>query len=161
MRIVCNTPEKLVLRHRPVLLSAGLLAGTLYLAYAGIDNAVNGETVNAFVCLLATLCMMGPGLWYSVERVDVVFDAIGHRCRIYKRRMSGNQSEEHDLADITRAMVQTYKGTDGGGDTHRVALVIGPEKLENRHGLTRSYWSGAEAARTVSRVNEWLAARRT
>lgn len=161
MQIVHDTPEQLVLRHRPVLLSAVLLLTTLYVAYAGLGNAAHGNTADALICLVAVLGLAGPGFWFAVERVDVIFDAARNRCTIHKRRMSGSHSEEHRLGSITRAMVQTLRGSSGDEGSHRVALVIGAEKLENRHGLTRSYASGQQAAQAVKRINDWLSTHRT
>lgn len=161
MKVVFDTPERLVLQYRPVLLSMALLAATLVMVYAALHNAAEGEPGTAVLCLVATLVLLGPALWFAVERVDVIFDAAKGRCTIRKRRMSGHQAEDHKLDTILRAMIQTYKSSDSdGADMHRVALVIGAESLENRHGLTRSYRSGTQAARTVERVNAWLDAHR-
>ncbi len=161
MRIVYDTPDQLVLRHRPLLFSSALVLATLFLTYAGLDNAAHGNTGDALMCFAVVVGLLGPGLWYAIERVDVIFDATRKRCTIQKRRMSGNHSEEHALTSITRAMVQTHKGSSGDGDTHRVALVIGADKLENRHGLTRSFASGRQAAQAVERINSWLSVHRS
>lgn len=160
MKILIDTPEKLVLGHRPVAWSLALVAGTLLLVYAGMDTLAQGETFKAALCFISAVGLMGPALWFFVERVEVVLDGRQKRCTIRRRRMSGDRTEQHSLASITRAMVQTHKGSDEHADTHRVALVIGADTLANRHGLTRSYASGPQAANTVTRINDWLRAHR-
>ncbi|WP_299778808.1 hypothetical protein [uncultured Roseobacter sp.] len=156
MRILTDTPDRLVIEHRPLLLALALVALTLLLLYAAMASYAEGDTGKALFVLAVTLLLMGPSFWFAVERVQVIFDRRARTYTLRKRRLAGDQFETHPLDTVTRAMVQTHKGNHEDPDCHRVALVLGADRLENRHGLTHSYRSGQQARQVVGRINAWL-----
>ncbi|WP_298974758.1 hypothetical protein [uncultured Roseobacter sp.] len=156
MKILIDTPDRLVIESRPILLSLALVAMILVLLYAAFSAYSAEEIGKAFFILVITIVLMGPSLWFAVERVQVVFDRRAQTCSLHKRRMSGDERQTHPLSDVTRAMIQTRKGDHDNADTHRIALVLGADRLEKRHGLTQSYRSGPQAEKVVQRINAWL-----
>jgi hypothetical protein len=151
-----QSPERLVLLHRPVLLCAVLCAGTLALLAVGMWNMAQGDWAKAALALLSALGVAGPAIWFAAERVDVVFDANKDRVTISTRRLSGAQHETHPLQRVQRAMVQTHIGQSDSARAHRVALVMDPGKAEDRLPLTMGYASGRGATDLVDRINGWL-----
>ena len=156
VKIVTDTPDRLVLEYRPWMLSLGLAGLCVFMMWVALDAWNSGDKGTAGLVLVIIAGLLGPALWFATERVQVVFDRREGHCILRRKRLTGCHTESHPLARITRAMVQTHKGGQDDPDSHRVALVIGPDSLENRHGLTRSYRSGNGADETVSRVNAWL-----
>ena len=156
MKIMTDTPERLVLEHRPLLLALLLVMLTLMLIYATMAAYAEGDTGKAFFTLAVTVVLMVPSFWFGIERVQVIFDRREKTCTVRKRRLSGDLFETHPLDTVTRAMLQTHKGNRDDPDSHRVALVLGADRLENRHGLTHSYRSGPRAQKVVQRINAWL-----
>lgn len=156
MKILTDTPDRLVIEHRPILLAAALVAMTLLLLYASMAAFAEGDPGKAVFVLVVTALLMVPSFWFAVERVQVTFDRTAQTLTLRKRRLNGERFETHPLGDVTRAMLQTRKGDHDTADCHRVALVLGADRLENRHGLTRSYRSGPQAEKVVQRINAWL-----
>jgi hypothetical protein len=137
-----------------------MAAAGLLLWLAGY-NFYLGNTGKALLSLLLALAVLGPSLWFGMERVQVTFDATAAGCRIEVLRLSGPTEEWLPLAEIDRAMLQTHKGQSDTRDAHRVALVLGENRIENRRPLTTGYSSGPAAARAVDRINGWLEAHRS
>jgi hypothetical protein len=156
MKIVRQTPERMVLLHRPLLLCGVLAAGALLLMGVGLWNLATDEWFKGAVALLATAALTVPALWFAAESVDVVLDADAGTCTIDTRRLSGPLHETINLSGIERAMVQTHKGPGDTSGAHRVALVLSPGRLEDRRALTPGYAGGRGAADVVARINAWL-----
>ncbi|WP_299673770.1 hypothetical protein [uncultured Roseobacter sp.] len=159
MKILIDTPDLLVLEHRPILLGLSLTALTLILVFAALSNYADGYAARGHFVLFLTAALMGPAFWFAIERVQVTFDRSVGTVTWRARRFSGERVTTHALGEVTRAMLQTRKGNHDTADSHRVALVLGTERLENRHGLTRSYRSGPHAEKVVQRINAWLDSR--
>ena len=160
MIISSDTPTRLTLIHRPVALLAALMAAAALLVFLAGYNLHLGNSGRALLILLLILALLGPCLWFGMERVQVSFDATAGTCTIDIRRLTGSTIETLPLADIAKAMVQTHKGQSDSNDAHRVALVLGENRTENRRPLTTGYSTGPGAARAVDRINDWLKAQR-
>ena len=159
MRLLRQTPQELVLLHRPVVLCAVLVLMTLALAAATFWNVAQAEWLKAGLGALCTFGLMAPAIWFATERVDVRFDATRDEERISTRRLSGSSVEAHALGQVKRAMVQTLKGPSDTSGAHRVALELEPGGADNRLALTTGYASGRGAEELVTRINSWLHAR--
>jgi hypothetical protein len=160
MRLVRQTPEELVLLHRPLLLCVALAAGAVCLLGVSLWNIYIGDWLKSGIALMATAVVMVPALWFGTERVDVVFDAQAGTCSVDTRRLSGPVHETYQLSQIERAMVQSHKGPSDAASAHRVALVLKPGGLEDRRPLTTGNASGSGAADIVAKINGWLAEHR-
>ncbi|MCV3271787.1 hypothetical protein [Roseobacter sinensis] len=156
MKVLIDTPDRLVLEHRPILFGLGLVALTLLLVYAAMIHYAEGRAATGHFVFFITAALMGPAFWFAVERVQVTFDRHAGTVTWRVRRLSGDRVETYSLDQVTRAMLQTRKGDHDSSDTHRVALVLGADRWENRQGLTRSYRSGPQAERIVGQINRWL-----
>ncbi|MGD9295582.1 MAG: hypothetical protein PVI41_11920, partial [Roseobacter sp.] len=110
MIVTRDTPEQLVLTHRPLALVAALMAAAGLLLWLAGYNFYLGNTGKALLSLLLALAVLGPSLWFGMERVQVTFDATAAGCRIEVLRLSGPTEEWLPLAEIDRAMLQTHKG---------------------------------------------------
>ena len=156
MRMTHQSPERLVLIHRPLLLFTALGTGTLALLALAAWNIAQGDGTKAALAFLCAAGLVGPAIWFAAERVDVVFDAQKDRVTISTRRLSGAQHETHPLQRVQRAMVQTHIGQSDSARAQRVALVMDPGKAEDRLPLTTGYASGRGATDLVDRINGWL-----
>lgn len=158
--MVSQSPQRLVLLHRPVMLCAALGLGVLLLVFATFWNISQGDWVKAGTAFVCTLALMAPALWFAAERVDVAFDAPSAQVTIHTRRLSGSQQETYPLPQVQKAMVQTHKGPSDTAGSHRVALVLEPGGVDNRLPLTTGYAGGRGAGELVARINTWLEAQR-
>ena len=156
MKMLRQSPEQLVLLHRPVMLCAALSAAVLLMVAVTFWNLMQADWVKAGVAFLSTLALLAPALWFATERVDVTFDAALQTVRIKTCRLSGEQEETYPLAKVERAMVQTHKGPSDTAGSHRVALELHPGRAEDRVPLTTGYAGGRGAAALVTRINGWL-----
>ncbi|WP_298839835.1 hypothetical protein [uncultured Roseobacter sp.] len=156
MKIVTDTPHLLVLEYRPWRLTLCLVAFVLFIGWVSMDAWAGGDRGSAVFAALVTLGLLCPALWLATERVQVIFDRREGACTLRRKRRSGYHAQSHPIGQITRAMVQTYKGGHDDPDGHRIALVLGKDHPDNRVGLTRSYRSGPQAEKAVDRINAWL-----
>lgn len=156
MKLVRQTPEKLVLLHRPVALSAALSACALVVLVFGIWHLSDGRWMKAGIALLVASGLMLPALWFFAERVEVIFDAVSRNATIDTRRLTGPVEEQFRLDKVLKALVQTQKGPGHATAVHRVALLLAPGEKEDERPLTKGYTSGRSASETVARINSWL-----
>lgn len=150
--MIRQTPEHLVLIHRPILLGAALAIGALVLMAFGLWHIIGGAWVKASVALVAAAALAGPALWFGTERIEVVFDAPRGQCTIETRRLNGTQHETIKLDQITQAALDTHKSPGHGAGAHRVALVLSP----GHRPLTAGYTGNRSAKDLEARINGWL-----
>lgn len=156
MRMVHQSPTKLVLMHRPMLLCVALGAGAVLLLGVTLWNVAQAQWLKAALGLACTLGLIAPAIWFATERVDVTFDAHAQTVSLRIKRLSGQSDEVIRLADLEKAMVQTHVGPSDSASAHRVALVRKPGGPENILPLTTGYASGRGATDIVARINTWL-----
>lgn len=161
MKLIRQTPDELLLLHRPILLCLALAAGAVLALGAGVWNILQGDWLKAVIALMATAGLVAPALWFGAERVQIAFCQTSGTCTIDTHRLSGVQHEVFRLEQIKSAIVETHKGQGDTAGSHRVALTLTAGDSENRRPLTTGYAGGSRAKDIAARINGWLEAART
>ncbi|MFK7762044.1 MAG: hypothetical protein AB8B62_02185 [Roseobacter sp.] len=155
MKLVRQTPEELILMHRPIWLCAALGVAAAIVLGAGFWHVTQAAWLKAGVGLLMAIGLAGPALWLGTERVIVTFDKHAGTCAIDTRHLRGHMHESYPLASVDHAVVQSHKGF-GQGKAQRAAIVLAPCRVEDHRPLTQGYGGGRQAADLVVRINAWL-----
>ncbi|ABG30960.1 hypothetical protein RD1_1316 [Roseobacter denitrificans OCh 114] len=156
MKLIRQTPDELLLLHRPILLCIALAAGAALALGAAVWNITQGEWLKTGIALLATAGLVAPALWFGAERVQIAFSRTSGTCTIDTHRLSGAQHEVFRLDEIDAAIVETHKGQGDTAGSHRVALTFTAGDAENRRPLTPGYAGGKGAKDIAARINGWL-----
>lgn len=154
MKITTDTPDLLVVEDRPVLLGIGLIVFILIFVGIGIGLMLAGEGWGIVFALLGG----GMGLiafWAFVRRVQVVFHRPQGWVEIRRKNLFGGSQVRHELANISRAEVETSRSSEGGA-TYRVVLVIDRGQSVGRHPVTLAYSSGTSHHIVEAQINDWL-----
>ncbi|QJF52647.1 hypothetical protein [Roseobacter ponti] len=161
MKIIEDTPDRLVFESRPVLFAFMAAAMALALTAAAIGLFTSGAPGRGLLLTACLVLLAVPMIFVTFERVRVIFDAREGICTLRRRNLRGDGTRTHKLSTVIRAMVQTRKGDGESSDAHRIALVIGADTAANRHPLTRFHVSGPAAETATDRINAWLRATRS
>ncbi|MFK7744401.1 MAG: hypothetical protein AB8B47_05065 [Roseobacter sp.] len=156
MKMVRQSPDQLVLLHRPRLLSVALGACVLMVLGILLWHITQGNWVKAGAAFALSLALLAPTLWFATERIDVCFDTETNRVSLKTRRFTGEQEETYKLSALKSAIVETYKGPAETAGSHRVALVIETAATDDQIPLTKGYAGGRNAAALANRINTWL-----
>ena len=161
MKLIRQTPDELLLLHRPIFLCIALAAGAALALGTGVWNVMQGEWLKSVIALLASAGLLAPAVWFGKERVQITFCQTEGTCTIDTHRLSGVQHEVFRLDQIEAAIVETHKGQGDTAGSHRVALTFTAGDAENRRPLTPGYAGGKSAKDIAARINGWLEATRT
>lgn len=164
MKVMENTPERLVLDDRPVVLGSAL-AGLVVLM-AGITLATLAQSVVAAMLPLLGVALFGVAFAAFVRRSTAKFDRAAGVFTLRVARVTGVTEATYPLGDIVGAGVETTRSgssaADGGGrrtgsKLHRpvVRLRGGAEPVV----LNDVFAAGGGAEAAAAAVNAWLARR--
>ncbi|MEP4959678.1 MAG: hypothetical protein ABJQ70_14380 [Roseobacter sp.] len=156
MRMIQQTPEQLVLLHRPIMLSIGLVFLCLCLLAAGMWNITDGAWGKAGIAFLAAAALAAPAIWFAMERIDVEFDSTRGTCTVQTRHLSGSSQELYRLDQVEEATLQSHKGPGYGAGAHRIALVLAPGRPEDIRPLISGYGGERGVKDLAQRINSWL-----
>lgn len=155
MKLVRQTPEELILMHRPIWLCTALGVAAVVVLGTGFWHLSQAAWLKAGVALLMAIGLAGPALWLGTERIIVTFDRGAGTCAIDTRHLRGPMHESYPLTTVDHAVVQSHKGF-GQGSAQRAAIVLSPCRQEDHRPLTQGYAGGRQAADLVARINAWL-----
>ncbi len=160
MKLIEETPARLVVEDRPWIIGTALTLGILLcLALAmGLYRESGWLTLGFGLAslLLAVLFVV------FVRRVIVIFDRDAQALVIRTRSLTGDSETTLALADVTGAEVETSRSTSTSNDGSRSVSVTHRPVLTTRTGpvpLTQVYSSGSGAETIAAAVNRWLSAR--
>ena len=160
MKLIEETPARLVVEDRPWIIGTALTLGILLcLALAmGLFRESGWLTLGFGLAslLLAVLFVV------FVRRVIVIFDRDAQALVIRTRGLTGDSETTLALADVTGAEVETSRSTSTSNDGSRSVSVTHRPVLTTRTGpipLTQIYSSGSGAETIAAAVNRWLSAR--
>ncbi len=156
MKIIEDTPDRLVFESRPFLFALMATAMTVTLTAVSFTVFTSGAPGKALLLAACLVVLAVPMILATFERIQVIFDARAGICTLRRRNLRGDGTRVHKLDEVSRAMVQARKGDGDSDDAHRVALVIGADTAGNRHPLTRFHISGPAAKMATDRINAWL-----
>ena len=157
MHVVEETPEKLVLRHRPLWLALGIAAAFFGTAYVSatlfLDGDIGGGVMiglGALLCLGAAEFLARPA-WLTLDRAHdlVTFTERGLVTRVARSR---------PLSGIASAEIVRGRWTAEVGD-QRGARTVLRDDAGAVFTLATAHASRRDAARAAAAVNRWLGAR--
>ncbi|WP_135502228.1 hypothetical protein [Roseovarius aestuariivivens] len=160
MRIIQNTPERLVAEEVPWLIAVMLFLFTM--TFLGVGLAIAASGVPAGLLFAGAGGGLGcAALGVFVERLQLVLDARTGRA-VIRRRTLWQRSET--VLPLQRVLHATEERGPGARRLSRPALVLAAPRIpgasdpsrETVHPVTEIYASGRAAARLVCAVNEWL-----
>ena len=163
MKTVENTPTRLVLEHRPVALTLGLILTTLVtLAFAIVLFARGNDAGVIFLCFALSPPVFA---YFFLETRRLVFDRSAGTVALEFRAPRGRRGTTKPLADGAQVVVQRPGPTpearlvpEAGapGIPTRAVLVAATDQ---EVPLAEGYSKGPEAYQVMQAVNGWLAER--
>ena len=152
MKPTTNTPDMLIIDHKPWLIAAGLVIGVLIYLGIGI-SAMFSDGQFLFGAMFAVIGTLVFGACFTgfVRRVQVIFDrpanAVVHR----RRSVWGYTQEVFALDDLIKARIDEHQSD--GTTMYRPVLVF-----ENQPDfpIVVAYDNTRMSHRTVDAVNTWL-----
>jgi hypothetical protein len=150
MRIRENTPDRLVIEDRPILLAVLLSFFILIVAAGVVALAMDGRWAKAGL-VAVFLPIVGAVLVLFVRRIILFMDRGADVVLLRAVTLSGQTETQWPLDSVTGAIVQT--STDGDGPAHRSALTFADGTTTP---LTPVYATGGGAAHATAAINDWL-----
>ncbi|MFV2051817.1 hypothetical protein [Aliiroseovarius sp. YM-037] len=151
MKVVQNTPDKLVVRNNELGWALIPLPLTILAAVLVVESVLNGgfSYVNAFGLAIG-LTVSYVFLRVSANR-RIEFDRTRSLITISKTSIAGRQVITRDLEELDRAILEDY---EGDSTMARTLLVFNkaPEKLP----LSMTSDHGPWQKKTVEIINSWL-----
>ena len=152
MKILYNTPERLIVEHKPVWIAVFI---TLFsLIFIAVGLLMTRET-------LFGLVFVGVGLFFGVvfslvfvKRTQVIFDRTAQTVELRRKSLQRYTRRDWDLRHFERAMVQSTT-SDEGTKMYRPTLVFSGGMDAGKHPIVSSYQSGKGAQRLVDAINGW------
>lgn len=154
MKVTRNTPEQLIVADNPWIIGALLIAFILVFVAIGVGLILNGEW---FGLLFAGI---GGGLGFAafaafVRRVQVILDRPTDTILIRSRSLFGYKQVQHDLSNLSRAVLESTSSSDGG-TLYRPALVLDKGMSTGTHPIVEAYTNTRGPRRLVDAINSWL-----
>jgi hypothetical protein len=147
-----ETPDRLVIDDRPVLIA--VLLGLGLLVVAGVTMALMsaGQWGGAAMLGLGTV-LVGAAIALFVRRTMLFLDRPSGTVLIRSTTVFGTNEQRHALSALRGAQVQTSR-SGKGGPAHRPALLLSGGQAVP---ITPIYTSGRGAGRAVEAIERWLA----
>lgn len=160
MRVVENTPSRLVLRdrsHLAAMLVMGIAVIFAVLGFGGLAGAEDATERLVFGLFGVGSIPIALGALFIVRTHTHAFDRqAGVIDRRVTRLLGRNEHARIPLGHIRRAVVETDHDHDG--DTHRVVLILDDGARETMLPL-RDYYSSSAQQGTADAINRWLGSR--
>jgi len=158
MRIVEETPDRLVLEDRPVLFALGYALAVLAMFAVALFAAQNGDLLEARALGVAGLLALIVAL-AIVRRTVVSLDGRQRQVTIRRSGVLRRTVAEVPLATVRGAEIQSRRPLFAKRlrKVHRPALTLTDG---NQHVLVPLYASGPGAGRAVQAIRRWLEAHR-
>ena len=158
MRLITNTPDLLVLRHRPWALP--LISGFLALLFAaGLVVSLVIWEPHRFLPLAAGCLLSLAGLWLTSRGARLTADARTGQLEVTGTSLTGRRREVFALDEVARAEV---RGRPFGQDRREVSslsLLVETGGDQSWHSLPTGSGTG-RAEREAGYINAWLKSHR-
>lgn len=151
MRITVDTPERLVITDRPLILAVALSATLLILIGLAMASAVAGAWTGAAILLFPAAVIAGIAAIF-IRRCDLILDRPSSTAKLHTSTLLGKTWLSWPLSDVAGATVQSTRGEESGM-TYRPVLVLTGGRTQP---LTVVYTSGQGASRAVGAIERWL-----
>ena len=154
LRVLEDTPERLVLEDRPWFLGL-LLAGCILFSVAMLIIGI----VERDLLLAGAMAIFGAGAWaafnMAVRRGRLTLDRASGRAVWVVRTKTGLREESWDLTEIARAVLDTH---DDEGVSYRPSLAF--RTAQAPVALRAGFGPEPSARRAVEAINRFLDAPR-
>lgn len=152
MKITRDTPEQLILDHKPwifaILLCLPILGAAGFTVYSIIDGDFLRTLIGSGITLFTAIFPVA-----FIRRVQLILDRGTGKVTLRRRGFINQTEDIFALSDLRQAYVQT--SNSGDTKTHRPALDLDGQP----HGvpILLVYTSGRGAGRDRDAINAWLA----
>jgi len=163
MKITTSTSERLVLEHKPILLSLGLVC--LILVFVGIGLASLEQSANPLKWLFSGFFIFaGGGIWFFclvvfVKRLQFIFDRPNDQIIIRRRSILKHTEITHKLSRLIEVRIET-SFSENGQTLYRPVLILSSKRSgkpsETSVPLHEYFTSGPGPEAMVDAVNRWL-----
>lgn len=154
MQIVENTPDRLILQDRPLVLGIILILVILLMVFLGLAMLADAPGMAAMLLLGAAL--FGLAFSVFVRRTRAIFDRPTGLFMLQDTTVWGTQETTHPLAHLARANLQSTTSRSSKGRTtmlYRPVLILTEGEPLPLHQV---YVGGRGSARTVQALTDWL-----
>lgn len=154
MKLVSSSPDRLVLRARPVLMGIGVAAAMLLFAAIWLAKFFSDDHSD-LTALGLLFGLFGAVFIVFVRQEVAVFDRPSNTLTLRSVGVLGAREQFRPLAEVTKAVLETSAndGDSRAGPGHRAVLNFssGPPLP-----LSAIYRSGSGAKIAVQQINTWL-----
>lgn len=154
MRVKIDTPDRLVITHRPVILSVVLGGVILLQLWVALALGLDGNWFGTIVMLLAALvaAVLAGAL---IRRIDLIMDRRAGEAQLLSATLLRKTHSRWPLSQVTGAQVQQAFSRNGT-HTHRPALSLSGGRVQP---LTPNFAHGADPSLVATAINRWLKGR--
>lgn len=151
MKISRDTPDQLILEHKPwifaILLCLPILGAAGFTVYSIIDGEVLHALAGSGIVLFTAIFPVA-----FIRRVQLILDRAADRVTLRRRGFLKQTEDVFALKDLRQAFVQS--SNSGDTTTHRPALDV----KGHPHGvpILLVYSSGRGAGRDRDKINAWM-----
>lgn len=152
MKVLRDTPEKLIVEHNPVVLSVLLtLFGMVFVAI-GLFTFPLAWWFGSIFLIVGLGIAIGFNMIFT-RRTRVSFDRRTGQVTLRRKTFQRTINRTWNLADFDRAAVEST--TMDGGTGTRPTLIFSGGMDAGRHPIVRAYASGSGAQNIVTAINAW------
>jgi len=149
MKIVEHTPDRLVIVHRPWIISGIVWLLGLAAFYGGITGKGTHGVAERLLVLALGIGM--PALaWWFLGFLTLTFDRTAGQVRRSVHRITGTRHQTMPLTDVRRVRVDAQRSEDGHTERLVLETTNGPVPLELG-------FSGFGRDAHAAAINRWLA----
>ncbi|MEM9782370.1 MAG: hypothetical protein AAF899_07835 [Pseudomonadota bacterium] len=148
MKIESNTPQRLVLRDRPILMPCALLGGSVSCLY-GVLAPEAGQTVLITTLMVLVSAAMGLAAWWYAPWQRIVFDRSAGEVIHHVHRLGRHSTHRMPLQAIHRIRHESHMN-----DSSRSYRLV----LETAGGAwpLSAIFTGGRHDETETAIREWL-----
>ena len=154
MKLVSASPDRLVLRARPVVMGIGLAAAMLLFAAIWLAKYFSNDHSD-LTALALLFALFGLAFVIFVRQEVAVFDRPSNTLTLRSVGVFGAREQFRPLAEVTKAVLETASdnGDSKGGPCQRAVLnfTSGPPLP-----LSAIFRSGSDAKTSLQQINTWL-----
>jgi len=154
MKLVSTSPDRLVLRARPVLMGMGIAAAMLLFAAIWLAKFFSKDHSD-LTALALLFGLFGVVFIVFVRQEVAVFDRPSNTMTLRSVGVLGAREQSRPLAEVIKAVVESSAndGDSKAGPSHRAVLNFssGPPLP-----LSAIFRSGSDAKTAVQQINTWL-----
>jgi hypothetical protein len=166
MKIIENTPDRLVVRKAPWIMGYVFIAGMVLIcrAFWKLVQAEEWRDGSA-ISLLITFCLLALATAVFIRRDELILDRRSGIMQFRHTNVFGRKKDELDLDLLERASTQTsYLSGSKQQITYRLALILKdhPNRDPRSHPtkdirlLTPVYTGGKDAENAAKTINLWI-----